>query len=72
MRISVKIKPNSKIVSIEKTGEREFSVRVKSPPKEGRANIELIKILSDHFGVPKKRVAIIRGEGSRIKIIDII
>lgn len=72
MRISVKIKPNSKVASVEKTGEREFSVRVKSPPKEGKANIELIKILGGYFGVPKSRVVIVRGEGSRIKIIDII
>jgi len=72
LRISVKIKPNSKVASVEKTGEREFSVRVKSPPKEGKANIELIGILSRHFGIPKKRVTIIRGEGSRIKLIDII
>ena len=71
MRISVKIKPNSKAASVEKTGEKEFLVRVKSPPKEGRANIELIKILGDYFNIPKSRVTIIRGEGSRNKIIDI-
>ncbi len=72
MRISVKIKPSSKIASIEKTGEKEFLVRVKSPPKEGKANAELIKVLGGHFGVPKTRIAIVRGEGSRNKIIDIL
>jgi len=72
VRITVKIKPSSKVASVEKTGEREFSVRVKSPPKEGKANIELIGVLSRHFGVPKSRVKIIRGEGGRLKIIDIV
>lgn len=72
MRITVKIKPNSKAASVEKTGERDFSVRVKSPPKEGKANIELIKLLSEYFGIPKTRVAIVRGEVNRNKIIDIL
>lgn len=72
MRISVKIKPSSKIASVEKTAEREFSVRVKSPAKEGKANAELMEALSRHFGVPKSRIDIVRGAGSRNKIIDIL
>ncbi|MCX5679217.1 MAG: DUF167 domain-containing protein [Candidatus Omnitrophica bacterium] len=72
MRISVKIKPGSKVASVEEIAEREFLIRVKSPPKEGKANIELIKTLSRHFGVPKSRVIIARGAGSRNKIIDIL
>ena len=72
MRISVKIRPNSKVVSVDKTADREFLVKVKSPPKEGRANAELVEVLSCHFGVPKSRITIVRGEGSRNKIIDII
>lgn len=71
MRISVKIKPNSKTSSVDKTGEMEFLIKVKSPPKDGRANAELIKVLGDFFGVPKSRIAIIKGGGSRNKIIDI-
>lgn len=71
MRISVKIKPNSKTVSVERTGGKEFSVRVKSPPKEGKANAELIEALGRHFGVAKTRVVIIRGAGSKNKVVDI-
>ena len=72
MRISVKIKPNSKTSSVAKTGEATFSVRVKAPPKEGKANEELINVLSEYFSVPKSRVTIARGESGRNKIIDII
>ena len=71
MRISVKIKPSSKVASVEKTGEKEFLVRVKSPPKEGRANAELIKVLGEYFGVPKTRVAIVLGLSGKKKVIDI-
>lgn len=60
------------MASVEKTGEKEFLVRVKSPPKEGKANTELIKVLGEYFGVPKSRVVIARGEGNRNKIIDIL
>lgn len=71
VRITVRIKPSSKVVSVEKTGEREFSVRVKSPPKEGKANIELIKVLGEYFKIPKSRITIVRGDSGKIKIIDI-
>jgi len=72
LRISIKIKPNSKTVSVEKTGERELLVRVKAPPKEGKANEELIKVLSEYFSVPKSRISIARGETGRNKIVDIL
>lgn len=72
MRITVKIKPNSKTVSVDKTGERAFAVRVKSPAKEGKANEELIAVLSGYFSVPKSRINVVIGKTGRNKIIDII
>lgn len=71
MRISVKIKPSSKVASVQKIGEREFSVQVKSPPKEGKANAELIKVLGEYFGVPKTRVMIVLGLSGKKKVVDI-
>ena len=71
MRITVKVKPNSKTDSIEKTGEGEYTVRVKAPAKEGKANDAVIKALGEYFGVPKSRIKVARGLGSRNKIIDV-
>ncbi len=46
-------------------------VRVKSPPVEGRANREMIEVLSDYFGVPKSRIRIVAGKSSRDKLVEI-
>ena len=72
MRISVKVKPNSKEGKIEKVGANEFLARVKAPPQEGKANAALVKLLSEYFDIPKSAIIISKGQGSRSKIIDIL
>ena len=71
MKISVKVKPNSKEGKVEETGPNQFLVKVKAPPKEGRANQEVVESLAKYFGVPKSRVAIVAGLKSSQKIVNI-
>lgn len=71
MKISVKVKPNSKESKIEKKGENVFLVYVKSPPFENRANQELIEIISEYFNVSKTKIFIVSGLHSRKKILEI-
>lgn len=71
MRISVKVKPNSKIEIIEEISEFEFKVSLRAPAHEGKANQSLIKIISEYFDIPKSMVIILKGEKSRNKVIDI-
>ena len=68
MKIKVKVKPNSKEQSIEKK-ENFYLVKLKSLPKDNKANLELIKLLKKHF---KKDVKIKSGFTSRRKIVEII
>ena len=72
MRISVRVKPNSKKPGIEKLNDKEFVVRVRAPATEGRANDAVIKALSDYLSVPKSRISIYRGSSGKNKIVDII
>ena len=72
MRISVRVKANSKKESVEKIGEREFLVRVKAPAKEGRANEAVIELLSEYFNVPKSRISIAIGKSGKNKVVNII
>jgi len=72
MRISIRVKPNSKEERVEKTGEKEFLVRVKAPPREGRANEAVVRALSGHFGVPRSRVVIKLGASGKNKVVDIL
>jgi uncharacterized protein (TIGR00251 family) len=70
VRISVQVKPNSHQEKIEKVGT-SYIVYVKAPPVENRANNALIKLLSEHFRVPKSYIIIVSGHKSKRKIIDI-
>lgn len=65
------IKPASRHAGI--TGEGgTLRIAVKSPPIEGRANVEAAALIADAFGVPKGRVELVRGARSRIKQFRIV
>jgi uncharacterized protein (TIGR00251 family) len=70
MKIQVKVKPGSKTEEVSREGD-SFIVKVKEPPKEGRANHAVIKLLADHFGVPQSQIKILNGFRSRNKVIEI-
>ena len=70
MKIQVKVKPNSKTEEVSQEGD-SFVVRVKEPPKEGKANQAIIKLLAQHFGVPQSQVRILSGFKTKHKVIEI-
>ena len=65
------MKPNSKTEEVSQEGNT-FIVKVKEPPQEGKANRALIKVLAEHFGVPKSQVRIVSGLKSKSKVIEIV
>lgn len=71
MQKSVKVKPNSKRQSIEEQTDGSLTVHLKSPPVDGKANQELIKLLAEKFDVPKSKIRIKSGFSSRQKLIEI-
>ena len=70
MKIHVKVKPSSKTEEISREGD-SFIVKVKEPPKEGKANQAVIKLLAEHFGVSQSQVRILSGFRSRNKLIEV-
>ncbi|MBU4069610.1 MAG: DUF167 domain-containing protein [Nanoarchaeota archaeon] len=68
MKINIKVKPNSATQEIEKKGDY-YLVKLKSSPVDGKANLELIKILSKYF---KKEARIKSGFTSRKKIVEMV
>ena len=71
MKIQVKVKTNSKTEEVSQEGDN-LIVKVKEPPKEGRANQAVIKLLAGHFEVTKSQVRILSGFRSKNKIIEVI
>ena len=49
-----------------------LKIRIASPPVDGAANAELIKLLAKNFGVSKAQVEILAGQTSKTKQIKII
>ena len=70
MKIQVKVKPNSRTEEVSQENDF-FLVKVKEPPKEGKANKAVIKLLANHFGVARSQVRILSGLKSTIKLVEI-
>ncbi|HUZ93187.1 MAG TPA: DUF167 domain-containing protein [Candidatus Paceibacterota bacterium] len=71
MKIFVKVKPNAKEERVLKIDDAHFSVAVKEPAKEGRANWAVERTLAKYFNVPISCVQIVSGHASRTKVVEI-
>ena len=69
MIYTVKVYPNSRRNEVSIDGE--IKIHTTSKPVDDQANHAVICLLAEHFGVAKSKIKIIRGEKSRIKIVDI-
>jgi len=71
MRIVIKVKPNSKKPGVEKLENGELLVKVNAPPVDGKANLAVIEVLADYFGVSKSKIEILKGEKGRRKMVEV-
>jgi hypothetical protein len=70
VKVRIKVKPNSSTAEVIHEGD-SFMVKVREPPREGRANNAVVKLLAEHFAVPRSCVRIISGFSGREKIVEI-
>ena len=70
-KIAVKVKPNSRQQKIIEAEDGSLNVHLKSPPVDGKANQELIKLLAKKYQVPKSQIMIKSGISSKTKLIEI-
>lgn len=72
MKISAKIKPNSRHrEGVVANDDGSLVVYTKVPAIEGRANLAAIKLVAKHYGVAPSRVKLVRGATSRNKVFEI-
>ena len=50
----------------------QIEIGIMAKPKRGEANMEIIRKISKHFGVPSSNVRIVVGKRSRDKVIEVI
>jgi uncharacterized protein (TIGR00251 family) len=71
MTLRVRVKPNARVCGLEKTSDGTWVARVKSPPVDGKANDELVRLIAEHFSVRRAQVSIRAGASSRMKLVQI-
>ena len=71
MLVQVRVTTNAKTPSVREAGENALEVRVDERAVDGRANKRLLKILSEHYKVPRSSLTILRGVRSRDKIVEV-
>jgi uncharacterized protein len=76
MKLRVRATPNarkSEIIGWEEDSQtgRVLRVRVGAPAVEGKANAELREFLAKTLGLPKSKVLLEKGDGSRFKTFEI-
>lgn len=69
--LQIKVKPNARTSALEETAGGPWLARLKSPPVDGKANQELISLLSERFDCPKSAITIKSGKSSRIKWVQV-
>lgn len=68
---SVRVIPRSSKTEIVGEHDGALKVKLRSPPVEGAANAEIVKMMAKSFGVARSAVSIISGETSRNKRVRI-
>lgn len=72
MKISAKIKPNSRYrEEVVANDDGSLTIYTKALAIEGRANLAAVKLVAKYYGVAPSRVKLVRGATSRNKVFEI-
>lgn len=69
--LEIKVVPSCRKQRIVRDKNGEVKCFLIAPPEKGKANKELIELLSKLLKIPKKELEIISGETTRIKRVSI-
>ena len=69
--IAVRLQPRARADEIVGTRGGALLVRVTAPPVDGRANAALCRLLAKRLRVGVRSVSVLRGAGSREKLVRI-
>ncbi len=71
MIINVRVIPRAKFNRLEVQPDGLVRVHTTTAPTDGKATMDVIKMLAQHYNVPKSSIKIIRGQTSRDKVFEI-
>jgi len=65
--LTVRVIPRARKPGIVGVRDGTLVVRLQSPPVEGAANAELVRLIAEALDVPRRSVSIVSGEQTRLK-----
>ncbi len=71
LRFLVHVKPRSARSRVLGVRGGLLDVAVSAPPVDGKANAELVQILSRQLGVPRRTITIVSGRSGRQKWVSV-
>ena len=71
VNLRVRVKSRASVSRVLGVRAGELEVAVAAPPVDGAANEELVRVLSEHYDVPKTSIEVLRGQRGRSKILRI-
>lgn len=70
--VVVRVKPGSrKGPLVEADADGQLTIYVREPAVDGKANAAVIRVLAEHFDVPRSRATLASGAGARVKRFQI-
>jgi uncharacterized protein len=69
--LHIKVKPNARVSTLDQQADGTWLAQLKSPPVDGKANLELIALVAKHFGRRKSQVSIRSGASGRMKLVQV-
>jgi uncharacterized protein (TIGR00251 family) len=70
-RVTVKVHPRAKRSAITGRLGEAWKLDLAAPPVDGKANQECIRFFAELVDLPRSRVRIVLGAGSRTKVVEI-
>jgi uncharacterized protein (TIGR00251 family) len=67
LELSIFAKTRARKTAIVGADQQHLHISLHAKPEEGKANIELIKFLSEYFKIPKTQIFLRHGKQSRYK-----
>ncbi len=69
-RINVRVIPRAKLNRVEVQPDGTVRVHTTTAPTDGKATNDVIKMLAEHYNVPKTSIKLVHGATSRTKVFE--
>lgn len=69
--VLVRVIPRARRDGVDGTRAGRLLVRTSAAPVDGRANAAVVRLVAEHFDVPRRTVRVVAGERSRDKTLRI-